>query len=88
MKWIKRKRNRVIASYPLAVWSYALIIDAISDVYPSTAIEMLQFAFLPVILTLQLPFLFIKGSGWLFVTVAGLLWAGFYYALKKIAGRT
>ncbi len=86
MKWVKRKRNRVIVSYPLAVWSYALIFAAVSGVYPSTAREILQFAFMPVLLTLQLPFLFMKGSGWLFVTVAGLLWTGFYYVLKKIAG--
>ncbi|MGE5301129.1 MAG: hypothetical protein ACM3MB_09230 [Acidobacteriota bacterium] len=88
MNWIKRKRNRVIVAYPLAVWTYGLIFATISDVYPSTIVELLQFAFLPVLLTLQIPFLFMKGSGWLFVIVAGLLWTGFYYALKKIAGRT
>ncbi len=88
MKWVKKKRNRMIVSYPLAVWSYGLIFATISDVYPSTAMEVLQFAFLPVLLTLQLPFLFMKGSGWLFVIVAGLLWAGFYHALKRIAGGT
>jgi hypothetical protein len=59
MKWVERRRNRVIVSYPLAVWSYGLIFAAISGVYPSTAGEILQFAFMPVLLTLQLGFYYV-----------------------------
>jgi hypothetical protein len=40
---------------------------------------------MPFTITAQLPILFLRGGGWLFVSMTGLLWIGINQLLKLLA---
>ena len=56
-------------------------------VFPATPVDFIKFIAMPFTVTIQLPILFMMGSGWLFVTVTGLLWIGISCLLKWAAKR-
>jgi hypothetical protein len=64
MNLIRKTYYRIIVSYILAVWAYGMIFAFISGVVPATAIDFIKFIVTPFTITIQLPILFMRGSGW------------------------
>lgn len=87
MKWINRRGYRLLLSYPFAVWGYGIIFAFVSGFFPATAADCMKFALMPFLVTIQLPFLYISGHGWLFTIVVAVIWASLYYLLKFVADR-
>jgi hypothetical protein len=85
MNVIGRTGYRILVSYLLAVWTYGIIFALISGVFPANVDHCLQFLAMLFTITAQLPILFLRGGGWLFVSMTGLLWIGINQLLKLLA---
>jgi hypothetical protein len=85
MNVIRRTAYRIIISYLLAVWTYGILFAFISGVFPASVHDCLNFFAMPFTITAQLPIFLMRGSGWLFVFVTGLLWIGINRLLKLLA---